>query len=56
MLEILESSLFADKLVEDTRGPLTTFEIPGFDGTFGIFAPTLAIWQQLFYVRFYLLL
>lgn len=53
MLEILESSLFADKLVEDTREPLTTFEIPGLDGTFGLFPPTLGIWQQLLYVSMY---
>lgn len=50
MLEILERTLFADKLVDDTREPFATFEVPGVDGTFGIFPPTLGIWQQLLYV------
>jgi hypothetical protein len=51
LLQVLEGSLFADKLLEDLREPLTTFAIPGFDGAFGLFAPTLTIWQQLLYVR-----
>jgi hypothetical protein len=50
LLQALEESLFADKLLEDPREPLTTFTIPGFDGTFGLYAPTLALWQQLLYV------
>ena len=53
MLEVLEQTLFANKLVKNdtTREPLTTFEIPGVDGTFGFFPPTLEIWQQLLMVR-----
>lgn len=46
MLELLEQTLFADKLKEDTREPLATFEIPGLDGTFGLYPPVMGVWQQ----------
>lgn len=36
-----------DKLTTDEREPLTTFEIPGLEGTFGLYAPRGEVWKQL---------
>jgi hypothetical protein len=43
--------LFADKLVEDDREPLWTFEIPHTQGTWGFFPPKLHQWSQIMMVR-----
>ena len=49
---LLESvaHLFSEKLTNDPREPIVAFEIPGFDGSFGLFAPLLEPWKQLLLV------
>ena len=44
-------SLFADKLVEDHRQPLSVIQLPGIDGEFAIYPPCLTFWNQLIAVR-----
>jgi len=48
--------LFADKLKDDDREPTTSFEIPGVEGVFGLYAPKAAFWNQLILVSKSLLL
>eukprot|EP00525_Craspedostauros_australis_P005110 CAMPEP_0198109034 /NCGR_PEP_ID=MMETSP1442-20131203/1048_1 /TAXON_ID= /ORGANISM="Craspedostauros australis, Strain CCMP3328" /LENGTH=428 /DNA_ID=CAMNT_0043764505 /DNA_START=47 /DNA_END=1334 /DNA_ORIENTATION=- len=40
-------SIFDNKLVLDDREPAMTFELPGFDGTFGLLMPEGELWLQL---------
>lgn len=42
--------IFAEKLLKDEREPVLTFEIPGWEGTFGLFAPLWEPWKQLILV------
>jgi hypothetical protein len=44
-------SLLVDKLVEDDREFVTTFQIPGVEGSFGLFPPKMNFWVQLLVVR-----
>jgi hypothetical protein len=50
ILETLQG-LFADKLIEDDREPIATFELPLFSGEsgllWGLYAPKLHLWHQL---------
>ena len=43
-------SLFTEKLIEDDREPVATIEIPGFEGSFGVYPPALIFWKQLLLV------
>jgi hypothetical protein len=45
------TDLFADKLDVDDREPLTTFQIPGVEGSFELFPPKAVFWIQLTVVR-----
>lgn len=40
-------ALFAEKLVVDDREPITTLNIPGLEGEFGLYSPRAAVWNQL---------
>jgi len=50
---VLEATkdVFAKKIVEDDRVPLHTFQFPGHEETFGLFAPRADLWKQMVLVR-----
>jgi len=43
-------TLFADKLIQEDRDYVFTFELPGVDSTFAFYPPKLTFWLQLLLV------
>ena len=45
-------NVYADKLVDDDREPVTTFSIPGWEhyGQYALYAPKSEFWNQLLVV------
>jgi len=48
-MEVIKT-LFEDKLLPDTRDPITVFSIPTCEGEFGLFAPQADVWKKLSYL------
>lgn len=49
-METIRNLLFGDQGLVDRREALFSFEIPGLEGEWGFFPPTLAPWKVLAFV------